>query len=728
MADADEDVIPRNGPDLGETDLSDETQDFRFLASVSTEDAKIPKRGEKDFEPHQTALQSNTLAASRAAMHAALCFQRVHAQKRYNVAIYHPETNMAYTENPKGQLFKAMGKAVVASGRDFVPAGAGSMDVRWPADGDEDDGLGVPMSLQGAYAAFIGLEGDVGGSLTFERYSVYTALKRMGAQGPSTSSARSKLPHYLSYLETRLTHLQKSDPGPPDFRIAVINARETSIPTLAQLGALLDTTPYAPPVQDAQLYVKLRNGYKNVILAIVDQGVTSYLRVADAGFGNEKLYARKSKPPGGKKGGGGRGKGVAKAPALRPDKVYLVSDTSGGMPGHKRQRTSSSTFVDAQTAQALLSSSNSPADKARILDVATSTPPLGHAARQNELRWVKYVAARETLEMLRYRSPAEILNMMQPSVAAQPSIMAQTASLSFLTPKQEHKSIMPSQGGMSSTTSSAIKSADAEVEPQLGQRGASGNPILATSDGGLNVGSASTDYKGQANHLDNKPFMHASSPILGSQSDNVVAGTPGYQYNEYMSVGTDGSTKFIGSGHQIPPSPKPHPSFSLNFAPSIGTPKTAAAAANAEAKPKKKEAPRPRKKAARKKGQAVAPINAAEATEPSGFTGLVKLKTAASKQGQNEAPTSAATEATGRLEYSVPADAKTAEALSELLEEGKVVYDQKRDFIRLTAEILPALCLGRCWSHSEDGTARVPLLNAQMLDPRSTPMRRPPKR
>lgn len=105
---------------------------------------------------------------------------------------------------------------------------------------------------------------------------------------------------------------KKSDPGPPDFRIAVINARETSIPTLAQLGALLDTTPYAPPVQDAQLYVKLRNGYKNVILAIVDQGVTSYLRVADAGFGNEKLYARKSKPPGGKKGGGGRGKGVAK--------------------------------------------------------------------------------------------------------------------------------------------------------------------------------------------------------------------------------------------------------------------------------------------------------------------------------------------------------------------------------------------------------------------------------
>lgn len=42
MADADEDVIPRNGPDLGETDLSDETQDFRFLASVSYVSSAIP--------------------------------------------------------------------------------------------------------------------------------------------------------------------------------------------------------------------------------------------------------------------------------------------------------------------------------------------------------------------------------------------------------------------------------------------------------------------------------------------------------------------------------------------------------------------------------------------------------------------------------------------------------------------------------------------------------------
>ena len=35
MADVDEDVIPRTGPSADDIDLSDETQDFRFLAALS---------------------------------------------------------------------------------------------------------------------------------------------------------------------------------------------------------------------------------------------------------------------------------------------------------------------------------------------------------------------------------------------------------------------------------------------------------------------------------------------------------------------------------------------------------------------------------------------------------------------------------------------------------------------------------------------------------------------
>lgn len=61
------------------------------------------------------------------------------------------------------------------------------------------------------------------------------------------------------------------------------------------------------------MYVKFRNGHKNVILAVVDQGVTSYLRIADSGFGKEKLYERKGPGPNQKRGGargGARGGGA----------------------------------------------------------------------------------------------------------------------------------------------------------------------------------------------------------------------------------------------------------------------------------------------------------------------------------------------------------------------------------------------------------------------------------
>jgi tRNA-splicing endonuclease subunit Sen54 len=73
----------------------------------------------------------------------------------------------------------------------------------------------------------------------------------------------------------------------------------------------MESVPYDPPKADAQLYQKLKHGYRNVILAVVDQGVISYIRLVDAGFGCEKLYERVGRPFGGKRGGrgGGRGRG-----------------------------------------------------------------------------------------------------------------------------------------------------------------------------------------------------------------------------------------------------------------------------------------------------------------------------------------------------------------------------------------------------------------------------------
>jgi tRNA-splicing endonuclease subunit Sen54 len=90
--------------------------------------------------------------------------------------------------------------------------------------------------------------------------------------------------------------------------VAVIDARETRAPTLSQLSALLESAPWDPPKSDAHMHAKLKHGYRNVILAVVDQGVTSYLRVADSSFGREKVFERNA-GRGGKRGGRGGGRG-----------------------------------------------------------------------------------------------------------------------------------------------------------------------------------------------------------------------------------------------------------------------------------------------------------------------------------------------------------------------------------------------------------------------------------
>ena len=158
---------------------------------------------------------------------------------------------------------------------------------------------------------------------------------------------------------------KKSKPGPPDFRIVVINARESrAVPTLDQLSRLYADLPDDPPLppyapsllplpsgepsstpgnnilqyprtenqrhrlhgrddgnrprqgqSQGHIYRRLKHGQKNVILAVVDQGVISYLRFSDAVFGRETLFDRyhpshttassAGAGAGGKKSGGG---------------------------------------------------------------------------------------------------------------------------------------------------------------------------------------------------------------------------------------------------------------------------------------------------------------------------------------------------------------------------------------------------------------------------------------
>ncbi|KAJ4296430.1 tRNA-splicing endonuclease subunit sen54 [Kalmusia sp. IMI 367209] len=420
MADEDEDLSHLRAPSPADADDPEEqTLDygaaFAKIANSSDGTLSLPKRGEKDFESHSTSLQLSKLDASRLAMHNVLSWQRTHTQKNHIPAMYDSASNMAYVNKPKTSMFLTMGRS--KGGKEWLlPEEAlflierGSVDCRWPVKegelGEEEDvgkmEVGAPMSLQGAYAAFLGYEEGVGGKLTMEMYTVYSGLKRSGyvvfrhgswdddraelqplvpkaqeqdkSKGgywtrffaevwrrisqPSYAVPQQNMAYgplvrpglYRSYADIyRLLSLipshdraapptftlppnpdnpfrihfdvwktsgsqrfRKSNRPPPDFRICVINARESSIPTAAQLNDLLATVPDDGPKAGAQIMQKLKQGERNVLLAVVDNGIPSYIRVADVDFSKEKVYERSTrggKGKGGRGGRGGRGRG-----------------------------------------------------------------------------------------------------------------------------------------------------------------------------------------------------------------------------------------------------------------------------------------------------------------------------------------------------------------------------------------------------------------------------------
>ncbi|KAL1853424.1 tRNA-splicing endonuclease subunit sen54 [Paecilomyces lecythidis] len=150
---------------------------------------------------------------------------------------------------------------------------------------------------------------------------IYRRLSLITAEDPAVEKPAPNPPRppfrVAYHIYKPSTPFRKSVPPPPDFRIAVVNAREqTTLPTMSQMSALLESTPFDPPrgeKMDKMLYMRLRHGYRNVVLAVVDQGVVSFLRIADMGFSREKIYEDKGVLRGGKRGGfsqrGGRGRG-----------------------------------------------------------------------------------------------------------------------------------------------------------------------------------------------------------------------------------------------------------------------------------------------------------------------------------------------------------------------------------------------------------------------------------
>jgi tRNA-splicing endonuclease subunit Sen54 len=99
---------------------------------------------------------------------------------------------------------------------------------------------------------------------------------------------------------------KKTDPGPPDFYISVVNARELGMFGEEELSMLLQQTPFHPPDRSkSDIYGKVKTGVRNFVLAVVDQGVTSFLNISDAAFGHNALWARPK--PNSNRGGFKRG-------------------------------------------------------------------------------------------------------------------------------------------------------------------------------------------------------------------------------------------------------------------------------------------------------------------------------------------------------------------------------------------------------------------------------------
>lgn len=327
---------------------------------------------------------------------------------------------MAEVRRARGVHFRGIGKMdgrgrmglVVEEALYMVERGV--LDCRWEGQEEEVEGEeeereeqgGLPMSLQGAYATMLGVDG-----LTMERFQVYSQLKRSGfivvrapewhskADPESTGSPLSlsvRRPYaqnttiaawlfsliqrsapsdtllqsrfYRTYSsayrdlalipffdprtpepapvpsESPLTvtyHVykstptfRKSNPGPPDFRICVVSTvDQTSVPSLADLNALMESIPphpdpiqplnsrkpsssssttspaksqpgpetkprvdlptidwLCPPKDKREVFRRIRTGYRNVILAIVDKGIVSYLRLGEAVMGSCPLY------------------------------------------------------------------------------------------------------------------------------------------------------------------------------------------------------------------------------------------------------------------------------------------------------------------------------------------------------------------------------------------------------------------------------------------------------
>lgn len=107
------------------------------------------------------------------------------------------------------------------------------------------------------------------------------------------------------YKPSSIPTFRKSSPPPPDYNLVILNARTSLLPTSSQLGHLLTSLPKTAqtPTQKspsnvrendstknrrpARIETRIKRGKRSFLLAVVDCGIVSYLRISAGGFGGK---------------------------------------------------------------------------------------------------------------------------------------------------------------------------------------------------------------------------------------------------------------------------------------------------------------------------------------------------------------------------------------------------------------------------------------------------------
>ncbi|ORY82110.1 hypothetical protein BCR37DRAFT_37092 [Protomyces lactucae-debilis] len=312
-----------------------EAPDYRLLSKSSY---SLPSRGDKDFEPDGTRKQDATLLASRQALYAAVAVQRV-LPADCMMCAWNPCMGHGILLHPKGPLFKSMGRSFGANKacmllpeETLFLLERGSLVLHL-----QDDTEQLPLSVQAAYA--LCLDKDV----SLAQYQVYSHLKRAGFHVLRATQVKHDIPSFLTTLQDSMrrvsrtltqlqsgcvdarsvyrsytqlynrlamspchdpreqintttpsrlhvcydvwkpgVHFKKSMPGEPHFRVCVCTT-DDAMPLRAEMDALLASIPLHTQTPT------LRDGYReSLILAIVDAGVMSLLRLGDISFSTHK--------------------------------------------------------------------------------------------------------------------------------------------------------------------------------------------------------------------------------------------------------------------------------------------------------------------------------------------------------------------------------------------------------------------------------------------------------